>query len=137
MALEDENFSGTVAHNTIGVRLMGEVHHPDWGTGQVTLGPDGTPSGLIFAHVDDFLIHATSQLRCRLALEAVMEMTVRLGLICQPCKTSPPAQLQKYTGFLFDTRDIPCGGMGCRGCRTENPCTFVPGLGGLSCMAGR
>ena len=108
MALEDENFSGTVAHNTIGARLMGKAHHPDWGTGQVTLSSDGTPSGLIFAHVDDFLIHATSQLRCRLALEAVMEMTVRLGLICQPCKTSPPAQVQKYTGFLFDTRDIPC-----------------------------
>ena len=62
IALKDENFSGTVAHNTIGARLMGESHHPDWGTGQVTLGPDGTPGGLIFAHVDDFLIHATSQL---------------------------------------------------------------------------
>ena len=101
MALEDENFSGTVVHNTIGARLMGNSHHPTWGTGQVTLSPDGTPAGLIFAHVDDFLIHATSQLKCRMALEAVMELMVRLGLICQPCKTSPPDQVQKYTIFFL------------------------------------
>ena len=108
MALDDENFSGSVTHNTIGARLMGDTFNPHWGTGQVTIGPDGSPVSLVFSHVDDFLIHSTSQRRCRLALEAVMDLTVRLGLICQPCKTSPPAQVQKYTGFLFDTREIPC-----------------------------
>ena len=59
MALKDENFSRTVDHNKIRDRIMGEAHHPDWGTGQVTLGLNGTPIGLLFAYVHDFLIHAT------------------------------------------------------------------------------
>jgi len=32
---------------------------------------------------------------------------VRLGLICQPVKTSAPAQNQKYCGFIYDTRRSP------------------------------
>ena len=86
---------------------MGGTFNPHWGTGQVTIGSDGSPVSLVFSHVDDFLIHSTSQRRCRLDLEAVMELMVRLGLICKSCKTIPLVQVQKYTGFLLDTREIP------------------------------
>jgi hypothetical protein len=30
-------------------------------------------------------------------------MSVRLGFICQRLKTKPPAQQQKFCGFLYDT----------------------------------
>ena len=37
-----------------------------------------------------------------------MNGALRVGLICQPCKTWPPSQVQKYCGFLYDTVAIPC-----------------------------
>jgi hypothetical protein len=32
---------------------------------------------------------------------------VDVGLLCHPKKVQPPSQLQKYVGFIFDTRGIP------------------------------
>jgi len=36
-----------------------------------------------------------------------MDLIVRLGLICQPVRTSPPAQVQQYCGFIYDTHGTP------------------------------
>jgi hypothetical protein len=36
-----------------------------------------------------------------------MDLSVRLGIICQPKKTRPPAQRQKFCGFIYDTTDKP------------------------------
>ena len=44
---------------------------------------------------------------CQAGLTAFMDFAVRLGFICQKVKTSPPAQVQKYCGMLFDTRAAP------------------------------
>ena len=57
--------------------------------------------------VDDFLIHAHNQRDCHLALSTFMDMTVRLGFICQKVKTSAPFQVQKYCGMIYDTRSTP------------------------------
>ena len=38
---------------------------------------------------------------------AFMDLMVKVGIICQPVKTSPPAQVQKYCGFLYDTTGTP------------------------------
>jgi hypothetical protein len=32
---------------------------------------------------------------------------LRMGFICQPIKTSPPKQVQKFCGMLFDTTGVP------------------------------
>jgi hypothetical protein len=44
---------------------------------------------------------------CCEALNFFLEVTVRVGLICQPCKTIPPAQEVKYCGFLYNTVGVP------------------------------
>ena len=36
-----------------------------------------------------------------------MHITIRLGLICHPSKTSPPSQRVKYCGFEYDTTSTP------------------------------
>jgi hypothetical protein len=36
-----------------------------------------------------------------------MDYMLRLGFICQKVKTSPPAQVQKFCGLLFDTQGTP------------------------------
>jgi hypothetical protein len=83
------------------------TYDPKLGHGYVGLRADGTPVALIFGFVDDFKIHAATAEDCCEALNAFMNLTVRLGLICQPVKTSPPKQIQKYCGFWYDTRGVP------------------------------
>ena len=41
------------------------------------------------------------------ALNAFMDLSLWLGFICQKVKTKPPAQSQKYCGFVFDTTGVP------------------------------
>jgi hypothetical protein len=57
--------------------------------------------------VDDYLIHSPTKARCEEAFGQFMEYMLRLGFICQKVKTSPPAQVQKLCGLLFDTRATP------------------------------
>ncbi len=78
------------------------------GIGLIRLGADGLPSALIWGHVDDFLIHAITKSKCDEALDVFMTAALRIGLICQPCKTSPSSQIQKHCGFLYNTKGIPC-----------------------------
>ena len=100
-------FKGRPFENTWRNALDGGEFRPALGHGRVLLREDGSPVALIYGFVDDFLIHAATRKDCMEALSAYMDMTVRLGLICQKVKTSPPAQVQKYCGMLYDSRKEP------------------------------
>ena len=62
---------------------------------------------LVFGFVDDFKIHGATKGDCIQATTDFMNLMVRLGLICQKAKTVPPSQVQKYCGFIYDTRGSP------------------------------
>ena len=68
---------------------------------------NGRPIAQVYGYVDDFLIHASTYDDCVVALNGFMDMVIRVGLICQPLKTEPPARVQKYCGFLYDTEKSP------------------------------
>jgi hypothetical protein len=57
--------------------------------------------------VDDYLIHSPTKQACCKAFDEFMNYMLRLGFSCQKVKTSPPAQIQKFCGLLFDTRETP------------------------------
>ena len=104
---ECDAFQGVPTENSWRVKLQGDVHHTEWGYGRVLVGSDGLPACHVWAHVDDYFIHGpTKQKTCR-AFAAFMDLSVRMGFIVQPCKTSPPAQVQTYCGFEYDTSGRP------------------------------
>ena len=100
-------FHGTPVENTWRQALDGECFRPALGHGRVWIQSNGRPVAQIYGFVDDFMIHGATRSDARAALSAYMDLTVRLGFICQRVKTSPPAQVQKYCGMLYDTRKIP------------------------------
>jgi hypothetical protein len=58
--------------------------------------------------VDDFLIHGPTHTKTLEALNYFLDTTVDIGMLCHPKKLTPPAQVVKYCGFLFDTTGVPC-----------------------------
>jgi hypothetical protein len=104
---ESPAFQGTVCENGWRSRLSGQGYDPHLGTGLIRQGLDGLPAALIWAFCDDFKIHAPTKAKLIVALNAFMDLALRLGLICQEVKTKPPAQVQKYCGFLYNTTGIP------------------------------
>jgi hypothetical protein len=108
LLLEREDvFQGTVHENGWRTKLAGNGYHPEMGTGLIREGDDGLPAALTWAFVDDFMIHAPTRGKLIRALNAFMDLSLRLGFICQKVKTKPPAQMQKYCGFLYSTVGIP------------------------------
>ena len=83
------------------------MHRPEQGMGLIQIGKDGLPAALVWAFVDDFKIHAPTRAKLITALNAFMNLSLRLGLIGQKVKAKPPAQVQKYCGFIYDTTGIP------------------------------
>jgi hypothetical protein len=105
---EEEIFRAASYHeNTWRQALAKGTYAAGHGHGYVGLREGGTPVALLFGFVDDFKIHAPTAADCCEALTAFMNLMVRLGMICQPAKTSPPKQVQKYCGFWYDTRSTP------------------------------
>ena len=100
-------FGGTPRDNSLQQYFVEKVTHPTLGDGRVLIGTDGLPAVLIWLHVDDILIHASTREKLVSALNFIMELTVKLGLVCQPCKTAPPSQRVKYCGFEYDTSSTP------------------------------
>ena len=86
---------------------MGEAYWPEQGSGLIHIGEDGLPAALIWAFVDDFKIHAPTRAKLITALNAFMDLALRVGLICQKVKTKPPSQVQKYCGFIYNTMGTP------------------------------
>jgi hypothetical protein len=73
----------------------------------VQVGSDGLPVALIRGMVDDFLVHGPTKRKCGEGFSAFMDLTVRLGIICQKIKTKAPAQQQIFCGMNYDTREVP------------------------------
>ena len=96
-----------VVDNTWRASLCGEPTNPAWGHGRVEIGADGLPVNLVFSICDDFMVHGPTKRKCGEGFSAYMDHTVRLGFICQKRKTKPPAQIQKFGGLLYDTREVP------------------------------
>ena len=107
LVAKEPAFQGVTRENGWRSRLAGQEHDPHLGSGLVKMGVDGLPAALIWAFVDDFKIHAPTKAKLIVALNAFMDLALCLGLICQPVKTKPPSQVQKYCGFVYDTTGIP------------------------------
>jgi hypothetical protein len=82
-------------------------YDPKLGHGFVFHQSNGDPSVLIWVHVDDFFIHGHNLNSAQRGLRLFLDLALRVGMLCHPGKLYPPAQLQLYTGFIFDTRRIP------------------------------
>jgi hypothetical protein len=107
LRVESPRFHGVVRENTWRSKLAGEPYDPRLGHGRVLMGPDGLPTSRIWAMVDDYLIHSPTKQKCSESFGEFMDYMLRLGFICQKVKTSPPAQVQKFCGLLFDTQETP------------------------------
>ena len=100
-------FQGKPVDNSFMAYFTKKVYHPKYGEGRVLIGRDGKPAVLIWIHVDDILIHGPSYDKLVSAMKSLLDTTVQLGLICQPCKTTPPTQKVKFCGFIYDTENVP------------------------------
>ena len=100
-------YQGTPRANCWWTGFTGLGYDPKLGYGLALLGPDGAPAVLVYAFVDDFLIHGPDKDTVDRALRAFLDLSVQVGLLCHPKKLYPPAQVQPYIGFIFDTRGIP------------------------------
>jgi hypothetical protein len=83
--------------------FLGQTYYATLGEGRFIMGPDGEPCLLIWIHVDDLFVHCPT----REKFNYLTGTEMRLGLICQPVKTSPPCQIQKFYGFLYDLKEAP------------------------------
>jgi hypothetical protein len=80
---------------------------PKLGYGFILHTKDG-PAVKMWVWVDDFILHGPTQEKTMRALNYFLDTTVKVGMLCHPKKLTPPAQVVKYCGFLFDTRGVPC-----------------------------
>jgi hypothetical protein len=105
---ECELFSGTPEINTWSEALRMGSYERRNGHGRILIGSDGLPAVIIFCIVDDYFIHGpTTKKKCQAAFSAFMSYMLRLGFICQKWKTSPPAQVQKFCGMMWDSHRVP------------------------------
>jgi hypothetical protein len=104
---ESKLFLGVIVEDTWRSTLNGTTYQEGIGHGRDLLGQDGEPSALIWAMIDNYLIHAPTKKKCCAAFLEFMDYMVQLGFICQKVKTSPPKQVQKFSGMLFDTTGVP------------------------------
>ena len=102
-----EVFGTRSKENTWYSGFRGEGYQSGLGYGIVIERPYGQPAVRLWVHVDDFLVHGPDWESTALALKLFLDTAVDVGLLCHPKKLSPPRQVQKYIGFLFDTRGIP------------------------------
>jgi hypothetical protein len=98
---------GEVLINDWKVALEGDGFDPKLGIGRVLIGSDGLPVCLIWIHVYDIFLHGPTRAKCNSALKNILNLTVLVGLICHPTKLKPPAQIQKFCGFLYDSVGTP------------------------------
>ena len=100
-------FQGVPVENSWRVRFQGGKTRSELGHGRVLIGEDGLPACWVCAHVDDYLVHGPTKQKTCQAFSAFMDLSVRMGFIVQPSKTNPPAQVQTYCGFEYDSTKRP------------------------------
>jgi hypothetical protein len=89
------------------VSLKGDKFDPKLEVGRVLIGSDGLPACLIWIHVDYIFLHGPTREKCTSALQKILDLTLLVGLIYHPTKLKPPAQIQKFFGFLYDSVGTP------------------------------
>jgi hypothetical protein len=104
---ESKVFQGEDHENTWRRSMGGSGYDKRLGHGRVRVGSDGLPAALIWGMVDDFMVHGPTKQKCGEGFTAFMDLTVRLGIICQRVKTKPPSQQQIFCGMNYDTRGVP------------------------------
>jgi hypothetical protein len=102
-----EEMQGEVVINDWKVALEGEEFDPKLRVGRVLIGSDRLPACLMLIHVDAIFLHGPTREKCTSALKKILDLTVLVGLIFHPTKLKPPAQIQKFCGFLYDSVGIP------------------------------
>ena len=107
LRMRHEVFGRRCRENTWYTGFRGVGYQPGLGYGIVIERPDGAPAVRLWVHVDDFLVHGPDWESTSMALTLFLDAAVDVGLLCHPKKLSPPRQVQKYIGFLFDTRGVP------------------------------
>jgi hypothetical protein len=101
-------FSGDGVSNTWRDKFSGRTYDPKLGHGYVLISPeDGLPAVLVWAHIDDFLIHGPTYEKTARAMQALMDKALDIGLLFNPTKITPPTKAVKYCGFIYDTTHIP------------------------------
>lgn len=101
------DFQGLPMDNNMASHLRGLGYDPSLGIGRILIGKDGRPALLLWIHVDDVFLHGPTEDKVNAGMTHLLDTAVRLGLICQPSKTSPPGQVQKFCGFVYDTTGLP------------------------------
>jgi hypothetical protein len=104
---EVEEMQGEVLINDWRIALEGIGFDPKLGIGRVLIGSDGLPVCLMWIHVDDIFLHGPTRAKCTSALKKILDLTVRVGLICHPTKLKSPAQKQIFCGFMYDSVVTP------------------------------
>jgi hypothetical protein len=108
LRLKSQHFQGQVHQNTWWAHYaFDKPLDPELGHGLVTIGKDGSPVALAWGHCDDFLLHSPTRVKTLRALHDFLDLAVDAGLLCHPGKLTPPSQVVKYTGYLFDTTLVP------------------------------
>ena len=105
---QHEVYKGAMKANCWWEGFRGTGYKPSLGYGIVLERVDVLPLVRLWVHVDDFKIHGPDYESTAEGLHLFLDATVRVGLLCHPKKLKPPRQVQEYTGFIFDTRGIPC-----------------------------
>jgi hypothetical protein len=102
-----EEMQGEVQINDCRVALEGSGFDPKLGIGHILIGYYGLPVCLIWIHVDDIFLHRPTRSKCTSTLKKILDLTVLVGLICHPTKLKPPAQIQNFCGFLYESKGTP------------------------------
>jgi hypothetical protein len=102
-----EDLQGHPDQNDFVSYICKRGYNPSLGMGRVLMGDDGEPSLLIWIHINDNFLHGPTYDKVKRGLDHIMNVALRLGLICQPMKTKPPAQRQRFRGFDYDLVALP------------------------------
>jgi len=86
--------------------LYNQKYHPHLAEGMIHMNKE-LPLPIIWIQVDDFLIHAATLEQCINELNDLLEFFLDKGILAHGKKVIPPAQIQRFCGFEFDTRSIP------------------------------
>jgi hypothetical protein len=81
--------------------LLNGSYNPCMDKRCVLVGLDVLPAILICINVDDVFVHCPSKYKLMAGLTFIVDTAVRLGLICQPIKTSPPCADPEVLWFLI------------------------------------
>lgn len=69
-------FQGEIQEQSWRTQLAGAAHDPRTGSGLTRIRADGLPAALVWAFVDDFMVHAPTRAKLVTALNAFMGMTL-------------------------------------------------------------